>query len=459
MKNEIREKKHIVLVGGGFAGLNFLKQLYNNPYYKVTLVDKNNYNYFTPLLYQVATSFLEPASISYPFRKMLQGHDIAFRMAQVESVDTANQLVHLSDGGVLAYDILVFAAGTKTNFFGNKHIQTNAFSLKGIDDALHLRNELIRLLESASLETDLHARRKHLTVVIAGGGPTGVEVAGMLAEMKNSIIKQEYPELSREKLEIYIIDAAPVLLPLMSTKAQASAHRILESLGVHVLLSTQVQDYKTKTVYLSNGHQIQAGSLIWAAGVVAHTFDGISTSSLGRGSRMITDAYGKVHGYDNVFAIGDISIHQKDENYPNGHPQLAPAAVQQGRRLAKNLVRLAKRRPLKPFRYFNRGDMAIIGRTYAVADLFNQKLHIGGLLGLLSWLFIHVVSLVSFNNKIKTIYSWIVAYLTSDQSLRMIFKAGGYHAEDRKPKMLRRMEAGTSKSGAQQSVSEFPCRA
>jgi NADH dehydrogenase len=174
---------------------------------------------------------------------------------------------------------------------------------------------------------------------------------------------------------------------------------------------------------------------------------------------MMTNAYGKVHGYDNIFAIGDISLQQEDENYPNGHPQLAPAAVQQGRRLAKNLVRLAKRQPLKPFRYFNRGDMAIIGRKYAVADLFNQKLHIGGLPGLLSWLFIHVVSLVSFNNKIKTIYSWIVAYLTSDQSLRMIFKAGGYHAEDGKPKMLRRVEAGSSKSGAQQAMSEFPCQA
>lgn len=435
MKKAIREKKNIVLIGGGFAGLNFLKQLYNNQFYKITLVDKNNYNYFTPLVYQVATSFLEPASISYPFRKMLQGSDIAFRMAEVETVDTAKQLVYLSDGGAVAYDILVFAAGTRTNFFGNQSIQHNAFSLKGIDDALNLRNELIRVLESASLETDPNERRKNLSIVIAGGGPTGVEVAGMLAEMKESIIKQEYPELRHETLEIYVIDAAPVLLPPMSSKTHASAHKILTCLGVRVLLNTQVQHYESGTVYLSNGHEIQTGALIWAAGVVANTFDGIAASSLGRGNRMITDEYSRVHGYNNVYAIGDISIQQGDVDYPNGHPQLAPPAIQQGRRLAKNLIRLAKHRPLKPFRYFNRGDMAIIGRKYAVVDLFNHKLHVGGLLGLLSWLFIHVVSLVSFNNKIKTIYNWVIAYLTADQSLRMIFEAGKNRQADHFSKM------------------------
>lgn len=431
MKSAVRDKKHIVLIGGGFAGLNFLKQLYNNPYYNVTLVDKNNYNYFTPLLYQVATSFLEPASISYPFRKMLQGRDISFRMSQVEAVDTTSQVVYLSDGGALTYDILVFAAGTRTNFFGNKSIEENAFSLKGIDDALHLRNELIRVLESASRETDPDERRKSMTVTIAGGGPTGVEVAGMLAEMKESIIKQEYPELRHEKLEIYIIDAAPVLLPPMSSQTHKSTYKILTSLGVRVLLNTQVQRYESGTVYLSDGTEIQTRSLIWAAGVVANTFNGISASSLGRGNRMITDAFSRVHGHDNVYAIGDISLHQGNVHYPNGHPQVAQPAIQQGRRLAKNLIRFAKGKQPKPFRYFNLGDMAIIGRKYAVADLFNQKLHVGGLLGLLTWLFIHVVSLVSFNNKIKTIYSWIIAYLTSDQSLRMIFKAGKYHQKDR----------------------------
>jgi len=452
MKKAIGDKKHIVLIGGGFAGLNFLKQLYNDRYYKVTLVDRNNYNYFTPLLYQVATGFLEPASISYPFRKMLQGKEIAFRMAQVESVDTVNQLVRLSDGGALSYDILVFAAGTRTNFFGNKNIEDNAFSLKGVDDALHLRNELIRVLENASRETDPSELRKNLTIVIAGGGPTGVEVAGMLAEMNRFIIKQEYPELSRETLEIYLIDAAPVLLPLMSSKTQASAQRVLASLGVHVMLNTQVQDYQTGTVYLSDGNKIQAGSLIWAAGVIGHKFNGISASSLGRGNRMVTNAYGRVHGYSNIYAIGDISLQQGDVQYPNGHPQLAPLAVQQGRRLAKNLIRLAERQPLTPFRYFNRGDMAIIGRKHAVADLFNQKLHIGGLLGLLSWLFIHVASLVSFNNKIKTLYSWIIAYLTSDQSLRMIFQVGKFNDQDDRSKIERHGKAQTSKQREQQPV-------
>ncbi|HYF69264.1 MAG TPA: NAD(P)/FAD-dependent oxidoreductase [Ohtaekwangia sp.] len=435
MKNGRIDKQHIVLIGGGFAGLNFLKELHNNRYYRITLIDKNNYNYFTPLLYQVATGFLEPASISYPFRKLLQGTDIRFRMATVKSVDTVSQRVLLNDGGSIGYDILVFAAGTKTNFFGNRDIQQNASSLKGIGDALHLRNELIRVLESASQEKDLTERRKKLTVVIAGGGPTGVEVAGMLAEMKESIIKREYPELKNETLSVYVIDGAPVLLTAMSDKTHTAAYKILKRIGVNIVLNAQVLRYEDDVVYLSNGQTIQTQTLIWAAGVVANKFNGIAKTSLGRGNRMATDEYGLVVGYENVYAIGDIGIQHGDSRYPNGHPQLAQPAIQQGRTLAKNLIRLAKRKTLKPFSYFDRGDMAIIGRKYAVADLFKHRLHLGGLLGLLSWLFIHLISLVSYNNKIKTLYSWAVAYLTADQSLRMIFKAGKNEHHDERSKI------------------------
>jgi len=401
-------KKRIVIIGGGFAGLNLVRQLYNNNFYHVTLVDKNNYNYFTPLLYQVATSFLEPSSISYPFRKLFKGRDIAFRMATVLHVDTEDNILHLTDGSELEYDYLIFAAGSKTNFFGNESIQRNAFSLKGIDDALFIRNELIKTLEKASLEKDPVEKQKLLTIVIAGGGPTGVEVAGMLAEMKRYILGMDYPELKMDEAQIYVIDGAPYLLAPMSDKTHNAAYEALTSMDVHIKLKTQVTLFENDKVHLSNGEIIEAKTLLWAAGVIAHTFEGINETSLGRGKRMITNAYNLVQGYHNVYAIGDISIQFTDDVYPAGHPQLAQPAIQQGKRLAKNLLAMAQGKPLKPFKYFDRGDMAIIGRRYAYADLFKHKFHLGGLPGLLGWLFIHLISLVNYDNMLRTLYSWAI---------------------------------------------------
>lgn len=422
MKTNIESRKHIVVIGGGFAGLNFIQHLDHPEYYRITLVDKNNYNYFTPLLYQVATSFLEPSNISYPFRKLLTGKGIQFRMASVIKVDTSEDTLLLSDGEKLSYDILVFAAGTETNFFGNESIKKNAFFLKSIEDALFMRNELIRIFERASLEKDPVDRQKLLTIVIAGGGPTGVEVAGMLGEMKKYLVGKEYPELSDASIRIHIIEGAPSLLSAMSKKTHRRAAEALDRLGVHVQLNTQVMRFENDEVHLSDGSVIRAKTLLWTAGVIARTFDGIEATRLGKGRRMITDAYNRVQGYSNIYAIGDISIQFTDKDYPNGHPQLAQPAIQQGKRLAKNLLAMAKGHSPKPFTYFDRGDMAIIGRKFAVADLFKHKVHLGGLLGLISWLFIHVISLVNYNNKIKTLYNWGVAYITSDQALRMIFQ-------------------------------------
>lgn len=423
METDDKIKKHIIIVGGGFAGLNLARKLFNNKYYQVTLIDRNNYNYFTPLLYQVATSFLEPSSISYPFRKIFKQKGVHFRMAAVEQVNPESSTLVLNDGTTLSYDYLVFAAGTKTNFFGNESVRKNAFSLKGIDDALYMRNELIKLLEKASLETDPDERRKMLTIVIAGGGPTGVELAGMLAEMKEYMLGMDYPELQNSIAEIHVIDGAPFLLAPMSGKTHKEAYQALSRLGVQIRLNTQVTSFENDQVQLSDGTIIHARTMIWAAGVIANTFEGIQTESLGRGNRMLTDETGLVKGYDNIFAIGDISIQYTDSAYPAGHPQLAQPAIQQGTLLAKNLIAMAKGKPMKAFKYFDRGDMAIIGRNLAVADLFKHKLHIGGLLGLLSWLFIHVISLVNYNNMIKTLYNWVVAYLTHDQVLRMIFRS------------------------------------
>ena len=416
-------RKHIIVIGGGFAGLNFLKGLSNNKFYDVTLVDRNNYNYFSPLLYQVATSFLEPSSISYPFRKFLKNKGIMFRNASLLSVDTALNKVYLSDGGELEYDYLVFAAGTKTNFFGNESIRRNAFSLKSIEDAIHMRDEMIRKLERASIENDPIEKRKLLTIVLAGGGPTGVELAGMFAEMKKQIIGMDYPELKDEPVEIYLVNSTPNLLASMSEKTHKDAYAVLTKLGVHVRLNTLVSNYEDDRVYLSNGERVDTKMLIWCAGVIANSFEGISKKSLGKGMRMITNEHHQVQGYENIFAIGDISLQSHDDNYPNGYPQVAQPAIQQGKCLAKNLLLLATGRSMNSFKYIDRGEMAIIGRSFAVADLFNHKIHLSGIFGLLGWLLVHLISLVNFNNKIKTFYNWAVAYITCDQPLRMVFRS------------------------------------
>jgi NADH dehydrogenase len=424
MKTDNARKKRIALVGGGFAGLNFARRLYNNKFYDVTLIDSHNYNYFTPLLYQVATGFLEPSNISYPFRKLFRKKGIAFRMATVLSIDAEAGTLHLSDGEMLEYDILVLAAGSKTNFFHNGTVQRNAFSLKDIGDGLLMRNGLIRTFEKASVEKDPRERQKLLSIVIAGGGPTGVELAGMLAEMKKYIIGRDYPEMKATPVEIHVVDGAPYLLAPMSGKTHREAYRALTRLGVKVKLNTLVTRFEKDEVHLSDGEIIHAKNLIWAAGVIANEFPGIPEESLGKGRRMVTDAFNRVRGYSNIYAIGDISIQFTDKAYPFGHPQLAQPAIQQGKTLAKNLISQAKGRPMKPFKYFDRGDMAIIGRKLAVADLFKNRVHVNGLPGLLGWLFIHLISLVNYNNKIKTLYNWAVAYLTCDQALRMIFSVG-----------------------------------
>jgi NADH dehydrogenase len=423
MGNQEILKKRVVVVGGGFAGLNFIQHLWHHDSYELTLVDKNNYNYFTPLLYQVATSFLEPASISYPFRKLFKDKSVTFRMAALEKIETLQNKIILDDQSELSYDILVLAAGSKTNFFGNDAIRVKAFSLKGIDDALFMRNELIKVLEKAAVEKDAEERQKMLTLVIAGGGATGVEVAGMLAEMRRFIYVRDYPELKAYPCEIYIVDGSPNLLAPMSARTHAAAYKALDELGVHIRLNKRVLKFEDDHVYLSGGEIIGAKTLIWSAGVIANTFDGIPEENLGRGSRMLTDSCNRLRNFTNIYAIGDIAIQLEDPSYPAGHPQLAQPAIQQGKSLARNLIRLAEGKTMKSFIYADRGEMAIIGKSKAVADLFKHKLHFGGIAGLISWLFIHLMSLVSANNKIKTLYNWTVAYLTHDQSLRMIFRS------------------------------------
>ncbi|HEY6901211.1 MAG TPA: NAD(P)/FAD-dependent oxidoreductase, partial [Puia sp.] len=374
-----------------------------------------------PLLYQVATGFLDPSAISYPFRKLFRDRRIQFRMAEVRNVNLATKTLQL-DNGTLGYDYLVFACGAHTNFYGIESVRQNAISLKNIDDALVMRNELIKALEKASIEKDPDERRRLLTFVVAGGGPTGVELAGMLAEMRDFMFNRDYPELKGAPGGIYLVDGGKSLLAPMSEATHRETYNIFKKLGVKVMLESRVTDYTDGIVTFKNGETIETRSLIWAAGIIANTFTGIPQQCLGPGQRMITDEFGQVKGLQDVFAVGDISIQFTDPAYPSGHPQLAQYAIQTGKTLAKNFKRQAKNRPLKAFKYFDRGEMAVIGRNRAVADLLKHHLHLKGILALAGWLFIHLISLVNYNNKVKTLYSWIVAYLTRDQALRMIVR-------------------------------------
>ncbi|HFK5529393.1 TPA: NAD(P)/FAD-dependent oxidoreductase [Elizabethkingia anophelis] len=415
--------KKIVIIGGGFAGINLVNNLKKRGYH-ITLVDRNNYLFFPPLLYQVATGFLEPSSISYPYRKMLQHKSfIHFKMGEVRRIIPHENRIILS-AGELSYDYLVLATGTKTNYFGLENVKSKSIPMKNIDDALEMRNYILEQLEKATtLYSDQKELRKALTIVVAGGGPTGVEISGMLAEMKTSVFKKDYPELNQigVKGNIYLIDGASTLLSPMSKQSQQSTYESLKKLGVNIILNTIVSDYHDDKVFLSNGEIIESKNLIWAAGVISQTFEGLSMECYGKGKRLITNAYHQVLGYNNIFALGDTCILMNDPKYPQGHPQVAQVALQQGKNLAHNFRLLLKKKPLKPFLYHDKGSMAIIGRNKAVADL-PSGISFKGFIAWFIWVFIHLISLVRYRNRVTTLSNWIVAYFTKDQALRMIIR-------------------------------------
>lgn len=412
----------IIIIGGGFGGVNLAKGLANDKNYEIILVDKINYNFFPPLIYQVGTAFLEPSSISYPFRKLFFGKkNIHFRLGELLKVVPAENKIILSNGE-LQYDYLVFATGAETNYFGMENVKQKAIPMKTLDDAIEMRNKLLQQMEQATISTDPEELKKLLTIVVAGGGPTGVEISGMFAEMRKGILRKEYPELAGRGGDIYLIDGGSAVLSPMSVKSQQDTYQYLQQVGVKIILNNPVKDYVDDTVLLSSGETIHTKNLIWAAGVTAKVFEGIPAESYGRGKRMIVDEFNKVQGADNIFAIGDTSYQLTDKNFPNGHPQLAQVAIQQGTLLAKNFKRMKKNESLVPFAYNDKGTMAIIGRNKAVVDLTKPKLHFKGFFAWMIWLFIHLVSLMTFKNKVVTFFNWVVAYFTRDQSLRMIIK-------------------------------------
>lgn len=415
--------KRIIIIGGGFAGLNFVKNL-DSKAFEVTLVDRNNYLFFPPLLYQVATGFLEPSSISYPYRKMLRNKpNFNFKLGEVLKIVPDENKVILNTGE-LEYEYLVLAMGTKTNYFGLKNVEQKAIPMKTVDDALEMRNFLLKQLERAtSFTSDENRLKKTLTIVVAGGGPTGIEISGMLAEMRMSVFRKDYPEFEKvsAKIHIYLVDGAQQLLSPMTDKSQRNTYNELEKLGVKIVLNAQVTDYVDDKVLLSNGQIIETENLIWAAGVTAQEFDGLSNECYGRGRRLVTDAYNKLERKANIYAIGDISIQTTDKKFPSGHPQVAQVALQQGESLAKNFLQLQKNRLQIPFAYKDKGSMAIIGRNKAVVDI-PSGLHLKGFFAWFIWIFIHLVSLVHYRNRITTVFNWVVAYFTKDQALRMIIR-------------------------------------
>ncbi len=416
----MKETQKVVIVGGGFAGINLIRELTNDDCFQVTLVDMHNYHFFPPLLYQVATAFIEPSSISYPFRRMFQKKkNLRFHLGCLVRVHPELNRVE-TDTGMLEYDILVLAVGTETNYFGMENVRRNSLPMKTITDALNLRNYLLLNMEKAVRATDRKEKERHLNMVIAGGGPTGVEIAGMLAELGRNIRAKEYPEITDLQGHIYIIDAGPVLLGPMSKKAQTEATEVLTRLGVHITLNTAVKDYADGKVILSTGESIDTNVLIWASGVTGREVPGLPSEVIGRGRRILVDEYNRVQGSSNIYALGDICLQTTDPAFPNGHPQLAQVAIQQGQNLARNLKRMADGEPLKPFTYHDKGSMAIIAKYKAVADL--PKFSFKGFFAWLVWLFIHLIPIAGFRNKTKLAFSWLWSFMTNDPTLRLIIR-------------------------------------
>ncbi|HLK98180.1 MAG TPA: NAD(P)/FAD-dependent oxidoreductase [Hymenobacter sp.] len=412
------KKLRVVIIGGGFGGMNLAKSLRNSDV-QVVLFDKQNYNGFWPLLYQVATAGLEPDAIAEPFRKMFDGYeDFHYRMVRVNKIDPAAKTVTTLIGD-LHYDYLVIASGSKSNFFGNEQIEKFSFPLKTIPEALNIRSQFLQCFEQASITRDPAERQSLLNFVIAGAGPTGVEMAGSLAEMRRYVLPADYPGLDFSQMNIYVVEGMGKVLPPMSDEAGQKAQKYLEELGVIVKLNTMVENYDGETVTFKGGEQIKTQTLVWGAGVTGAMIDGIPAESTERG-RILVDPINRVQGLTNVFAIGDIAF-MKLDNYPKGHPGVAQPAIQQGEHLAKNLRKLIKNEPTTPFEYFDKGSLAIVGRSKAVADL-PGNIHLGGFIAWMAWLFVHIFYLVGFRSKLIVFSNWMYRLFTYQRGTRLIIR-------------------------------------
>ena len=409
----------VVIIGGGFAGIALAKKL-RNKNVQVVLLDKHNYHTFQPLLYQVATGGLEAGSIAYPIRKVIQEYkDFYFRLTSVKEIDTVNQKV-IAEIGDLHYDYLVIATGSKTNYFGNKEIERNVMSMKTIPQSLNIRSLILENFEQAVLTKDQPEKDALINFVLVGAGPTGVELAGALAEMKKAILQKDYPDLDIAKMEINLVQGGDRVLNTMSEKSSAEAEKFLENLGVKIWKNVRVTNYDGRTITTDTDLTFETATVIWTAGVKGAAIAGLDASSLVKNvERIRVNHFNQVVGYNNIFAIGDIAT-METEKYPQGHPMMAQPAMQQGVLLAENLVQLLSQKPMKPFEYNDKGAMATIGRNLAVVDL--PHYHFSGVFAWFVWMFVHLFSLIGFKNKAVVFLNWVYNYIRFDREGRLIIR-------------------------------------
>jgi NADH dehydrogenase len=407
--------KQIVILGAGFAGLQLARRMKGGGY-EITVIDQYNFHQFQPLFYQVATARLEPSAISFPLRKVFQNREnIHVRIAKVENVDTQYQNV-VTDKGIYRYDYLVIATGCITNYFGNKNIEKYVFAMKSTPDAVTIRNRILMNFEDALVATP-EEKEGIMNIVVTGGGPTGVELAGALAEMKMNVLPKDYPDMDFTGLNIYLAEGSSGTLMNMSQASQQKSREYLEALGVKLLFNTIVEDYDGKTVKFKDGKTIKTHTMIWTAGVIGNVPAGITQELLVRGNRIKVDTFNKIQGLTNAFAVGDIA-YMETADWPKGHPQLANVAINQAKNLADNFEKMAHNEKLVEFKYKNPGTMATVGKHKAVVDL--PFISFQGRLAWLTWMFLHLMLILSVKNKLTIFINWAISYFTNDTTLRLM---------------------------------------
>lgn len=414
-------RERIVIVGGGFGGLQMARKLSRKDY-QVVLIDKNNYHQFQPLFYQVAMAGLEPSSIVFPFRKLFQGKkNIFIRVTEVTSVDPAAKTLQ-TPLGFCNYDHLIVATGADTNFFGNENIAKNALPMKSVAEALYLRNNILDDYEDALTTPDYDPRQELVDIVIVGGGPTGVELAGSLAEMKKHVLPKDYPELNiEEEVDIYLIQSGGELLKGFTAESSEKALTYLTNMGVKVLLDSRVTDFDGNTVHLKDGRTIPSQKVIWAAGIKGMPIEGLPESAITYGNRLAVDRFHRVKDTENIYAVGDVA-YMEEPGWEKGHPQVAQVAIQNGANLARNFSNRLRNKDQVPFSYNDKGSMATVGRARAVVDFPSPKFSMGGLLAWLLWLLVHLFAILGTRNKIFVFLNWVTNYINYNQSLRLIIK-------------------------------------
>lgn len=422
-------KARVVIVGGGFGGLKLAKSL-RNKNIQVVLIDKNNFHTFQPLLYQVATSALEAGSIAYPLRKALRGKNLFFRMGEVSKIIPEEKKL-LVENDEIFYDYLVIATGAKTNYFGNVGLTINSMPMKAVSEALDLRSMILQNFEKTLMISNERKKQSHMNFVIAGAGPTGVELAGALGEMKLKVFPKDYPELDLSKMNIYLVQSGDRVLPMFSKKSSEKSKKYLEKLGVTVVLNTRVLDYNGDYVQTDTGNDLIARTLIWTAGVTGAPVEGTASETVNKGGRYEVDEFNRIKGYEDIFAIGDVAC-MRTKEYPNGHPQVAPGAIQQALHLKKNLLNHMNNKPFTPFIYRDKGSMATIGKNKAIVEV--GKFKIGGFFAWLMWMFVHLMSLVGFSNRFVIFLQWTKNYFSSDRSIRIIIREFNLVEQKRKRK-------------------------